>query len=296
MVSSFLSYSDWFFTHGPGNNINEYFIAPIRINGSSIESLFSRLKFGAGGHLTALNYRSGLARIQARIEVNRYTDSGKGYRDESVVPSHNSAQTVHSTDLCIEGRSRAFNLNATEFLFPNSVSQSTIGDRRGSNACTLIATLVGYSFVKKDLPLINTIRLPAIWGTTVVNCIVDGNTLYDMVFEGQAVFLDVEDAFECFADELLLSSYDENMCNCSNQDFAPIIGLISQLSYGNPRKAGVLITEGTTVAVLVTGEGPVMIVDSHQHGQNGAVVTVGNSADNIINWYGHSFQKYHNKP
>lgn len=70
-----------FFTHGPCST--GYFISPIRINGSSIESLFSRLKFGAGGHLTAINYRSGLAHIQAREDVKRHRDSGKGYRDDS---------------------------------------------------------------------------------------------------------------------------------------------------------------------------------------------------------------------
>lgn len=293
MVSSFLGYSDWFFTYGPGKD--GYFISPIRINGSSIESLFSRLKFGAGGHLTALNYRSGLARIQAREEVNRHTDSGKGYRDDSSFDRINTAQTTHTTHLSIEGRNKAFNLNVTEFLFPNSISQSTLGGRAGSNACTLIATLVGNTFVKQDIPLINTNRLPELWSTTVVNCIVDGNTLYDMFFEGQAVFLDVQDAFGCFAEELQLSSYDENVCNCSNDDFAPLVGIISQFDHSNQKKAGVLITEGVTVAVLVTGDGQVIIADSHQHGSNGAIIAVGSTAENAINWYGQSFQKYFNK-
>ena len=47
-----------------------------------------------------------------------------------------------------------------------------------------------------------------------MNCINDGNTLYDAVFEGQAVYLDVEDAFQNFSDELQLRSYDENICSC----------------------------------------------------------------------------------
>lgn len=54
-------------------------------------SLFSKLKFGAGGQLSALNYGSGLARIQAKTEVERVTESGEGYRDESVITHYSSA-------------------------------------------------------------------------------------------------------------------------------------------------------------------------------------------------------------
>jgi len=58
-------------------------VTPLRINGSAIESLYSLLKFGAGGLLSALNYGSGVARVKARVEVSRVTDSGKSYRDSS---------------------------------------------------------------------------------------------------------------------------------------------------------------------------------------------------------------------
>ena len=76
MVSSFLNYSEWFFSHVPTGS--GYFISPIRIKGSAIKSLFSKLKFGAGGQLSALNCSSGPARIQAKTEVDRVTESGKG--------------------------------------------------------------------------------------------------------------------------------------------------------------------------------------------------------------------------
>ena len=62
-----------------------YFVTPLRINGNPIKSLYRLLKFGAGGHLSALNYGIGLARVKARVEVSRMTDSGKGYRDQVVV-------------------------------------------------------------------------------------------------------------------------------------------------------------------------------------------------------------------
>ena len=38
--------------------------------------------------------------------------------------------------------------------------------------------------------------LPVEWSSAVLNCISDANTPYDAVFEGQAVYLDVKEAFQ----------------------------------------------------------------------------------------------------
>ena len=92
MVSSFLGFCEWFFAHFEA----PYFVTPLRINGSAIESLYSLLKFGAGGHRSALNYGSGLARVKARAEVSRVTDSGKGYRDQVVVTPPESMMPSYS--------------------------------------------------------------------------------------------------------------------------------------------------------------------------------------------------------
>lgn len=40
-----------------------YFIKPIRVNGSVIESLFGQFKYNAGGHLSAVNYRGCVAKL-----------------------------------------------------------------------------------------------------------------------------------------------------------------------------------------------------------------------------------------
>lgn len=92
MVSSFLGFCEWFFAHFEA----PYFVTPLRINGSAIESLYSLLKFGAGGHLSALNYGSGLARVKVRAEVSRVTDSGKGYRDHVVITPPESMMPSYS--------------------------------------------------------------------------------------------------------------------------------------------------------------------------------------------------------
>ena len=41
-----------------------YYIVPVRVNGSAIESYFSRLKFSAHGQLLAANYSSAQAAVE----------------------------------------------------------------------------------------------------------------------------------------------------------------------------------------------------------------------------------------
>ena len=57
-IEGFLGLCNDFLTRNPG-----YFIKPIRVNGSVIESLFGRFKYNAGGHLSAVNYRGCVAKL-----------------------------------------------------------------------------------------------------------------------------------------------------------------------------------------------------------------------------------------
>ena len=122
MVSSFLQYCKWFFLHLPVES--GYFIAPLRINGSAIESLFSLLKYGAGGQLSAINYGSGLARIQARTEVARTKCTGDGYRNDAVMPATSNSEHSPAAVPIVSGRSKPCGFSVKEFLFPSLVCQS----------------------------------------------------------------------------------------------------------------------------------------------------------------------------
>ena len=157
MVSSFLHYSESFVYHVPAEE--GYFIAPIRINGSGIESFFSKLKFGAWGQLSAINYGSGVACIQAKTEVDRVTASAKSYRDESVIVQTTLVLPQSDVAVHVEGRSKPYGFSFTEFLFPFNISQSCLGGRNGSNACILIAIFVGNYFFRNMLPNISSIVL-----------------------------------------------------------------------------------------------------------------------------------------
>ena len=52
VVHGFLAFCGWFFKNVSPNG--KYFISPLRINGSAIESIYSVLKFASGGNLSAV--------------------------------------------------------------------------------------------------------------------------------------------------------------------------------------------------------------------------------------------------
>ena len=77
MYGGFIGLCEEFLTSHSG-----YFIAPIRVNGSALESVFSCLKYIAGGNLASTNYPSSLASYmtQADNPVNPHAE--EGYRTE----------------------------------------------------------------------------------------------------------------------------------------------------------------------------------------------------------------------
>lgn len=80
MYFGFVGVCEDFVTAYPG-----YYIVPVRINGSAIESLFSSLKYDASGQLSAANYIAALAAIQTTKAVKHASTSGESsYRGQDV--------------------------------------------------------------------------------------------------------------------------------------------------------------------------------------------------------------------
>lgn len=293
MVSSFLGFCNWFFC----NFQAPYFVTPLRINGSAIESLYSLLKFGAGGHLTGLNYASGIARIKARTEISRATDSGKGYRDEAVVPPLDSTVVAPNIgqSVNVHRENSCYGLPVTQYTLPSQVCQSEFCGRDGSNACTLICIFLGLMFKKHKFPsLLASNVLSPQWKTAIANAIVDGNTLHDSAFQGHAINLDVEDAFHNFEDELELASYDEQQCYCVNQDLNNLVPLFTQHAVPD-LQTGVLVVAGRSVAVLrFVQTGEFVIVDTHKHSESGTLVGISGDITSLLNWYKKIVQRHFN--
>ena len=82
-----------------------------------MESLFSKLKFGAGGQLSAMNNGSGVECIQARTGVDRVTAAVKGYRDDPVIAQTTPVLPQSKVTVHVKGRSKPYGLSVTKFLF-----------------------------------------------------------------------------------------------------------------------------------------------------------------------------------
>ena len=83
----------------------------------------------------------------------------------------------------------------------------------------------GLQFKTQDFssPLYST-SLPPQQKTAIAKAVVDGDTLHDCVCEGQAIYLDVEDAFENSEEELELAAYDEKQCHiCPSQELDNLV-------------------------------------------------------------------------
>ena len=300
MVYGFAQFCHWFVATYP-----DYFISPLRINGSAIESIFSVLKFTAGGNLSASNYSSFRGRVITGREVITNSNSERGYRDDIIMVSGSvssgsegsSSRPSYSVRLVYD----PFGINEIkQFSFSANLSQSTIGGREGSNACTLIASMVGYHFVKLGLPEPTSSTLPSQWFEVVVDSMLEGNALHDLLFDGEARNLDIEDAVESCGNDLHISTYDQPIgFDLRNGDLSPLFHSLQARVTHHERQVAVLIYGDQSVAVLMWETGAFAIIDSHTHGQYGALICYApagqTSSTDIVTWLSKGVQKYLNK-
>jgi hypothetical protein len=59
----------------------EYFIIPVKVNGSAVESYFSQLKFSAGGQLSSTNYATAQAAVETTKAASTKRPREADYRD-----------------------------------------------------------------------------------------------------------------------------------------------------------------------------------------------------------------------
>ncbi|XP_068747328.1 uncharacterized protein [Montipora capricornis] len=298
MVYGFLDFSEWFLTAYPNN----YFISPLRINGSAIESIFSVLKFSAGGNLSASNYGSFRGRVITGREVITSSNSERGYRDDVILISGSITSRIAES-----GTSYSVQLvydpcgiqEMKQFCLSANLSQSSIGGRQGSNACTIIASLVGYHFVKLDLPELTLSTLPSQWFDVLVDSMLAGNALHDLLFDREARNLDIEDAVESCGNDLHIASYDQPIgFDLRSGDLSPVVQTIQAQATHHQRQAAVLISGFKSVALLIWETGAFAIFDSHMHAQFGAIMSYAppgpTSSTGIASWLSKMVQKYFN--
>ena len=245
----------------------KYFISPLRINGSAIESIYSVLKFASGGNLSALSYGPALGKLINRKDMIQNKYSEKGYRDVVLNISGLVGANVPGSITNMSVDSQKLSSSLCIFSFPGNIAQSTVGDRQGSNACTIIAVKFGNycNQQKLDVSLLWN-QLPNVWVDSFVNAICDGNSLYDELYGDPAVYLDVEDVVNEVGQDFHVQSANQLIGFTSANEYSDLVGHISGAMHSSTTDLyGVLIGCQKSVGFLVKTNGLCAIIDSHQH-------------------------------
>lgn len=79
MYHGFVGLCQSFVTANPG-----YFIIPVRVNGSAVESYFSQLKFAAREQLSSVNYEWARAAVETCKAASAKRPSENDYRDADI--------------------------------------------------------------------------------------------------------------------------------------------------------------------------------------------------------------------
>ena len=270
----------------------KYFISPLRINGSAIESIYSVLKFASGGNLSALSYGPALGKLVNRKDMVQNKYSEKGYRDVTLNVSGSHGGNVSTSITNVAVHSQKLSNSLSIFSFPANVAQSTVGDRQGSNACTIIAVRFGDYCKEQNLDIsLLWSQLPNVWVDSFVNAICDGNALYDELYGDTAVYLDVDDVVNDLGQECHVQSANQMVGFTSAHEYCDLVDQISSAMHASTSTLyGVLIGCQKSVGLLVKTNGLCAIIDSHQHvtTNSGGVIIMANHPKNAILEYSNS--------
>lgn len=59
----------------------DYYVFPLKVNGSAVETLFSQFKFETNSKLTSVNYQTARSRVLMKRELQGSAKAAHGYRD-----------------------------------------------------------------------------------------------------------------------------------------------------------------------------------------------------------------------
>ena len=140
----------------------------------------------------------------------------------SSVPSANST-SVPNTALIgqLTGTSYPGLPDIVQWIFPVNFSQSTLGGRSGSNACTFIALCFGRLYSHHKFPAPQSYMLSEQWTLALHEAMTKGNEIHDELFENEAIDVVVEDAVDMAGTECGVQSLGQNCdlfgFDCQNQ-------------------------------------------------------------------------------
>lgn len=182
----------------------------------------------------------------------------------------------------------------TFWELPAFLSQSTIGGRQGSNACTVISLLLAKTYIaNKPLLQVNSSHpLSQSWLVAFVSCMLGGNKVYDTFISSHnlnPVYLGVVQAIPLVRSSLGNISYEEELTVCFVKE--PCAAEESALSYQLSRRLGnanaaFTIISGMTITFVLDSTDDIVVMDSHIHPPNGALLAKCKHSDieGLLKW------------
>jgi len=165
------------------------------------------------------------------------------------------------------------------WFFPSQFSKSTLYGRNGSNACTFIALLLAkfYFLHKSAFSLSQYMSLPLNWTNLFINCISLGNHIYDSATTGIGRYFSVQEATPFLTlitgNVQLEDSFDLSILNENPMVPQSSLAFYLERLTKEDNLAAVVIMNGMTIS-LVGQSNNIIVIDSHLHGQLGAMVGI----------------------
>ena len=183
---------------------------------------------------------------------------------------------------------RAFNNCNTTCIweFPYHISQSTYNGRNGSNACSIISLLIAQGIHQVNCDLLPSPMLPSLWVTLVCGCIKVGSDLYDRSRGSLPQrYLSAAEAAMVAGDKLEVSirqPFPVRICD-SHQPSMMRYQLLDLCNNQHTSFAVLTVDEKTVLFAGIRKE-KLVLVDTHLHGQQGAIIILGKpcNVDNFV--------------
>ncbi|XP_073239015.1 uncharacterized protein [Porites lutea] len=258
---------------------------------------------------------------------NPYEDQPRDKRVFIVVcPSHQLKNTIAALYSSRPGGTKLFTKDGVEFGWQPIIDQYERDQERAQQNLARRVPGLKYNFVHRDnwtrlnvLPakIMQTWDLMRImvYGFTqfctwfverhpehfiapVTSGMLQGNAIHDVLFDGGPINLDVEDAVEYCGDDLHISSYEESIgYDLRSGDLSPLVATLEDRASLRKDQTAVLINNDMTVAVLLWETGECAIIDSHAHGNYGAVISCvpPGQINTIVSWLAKMVLKYFNR-
>ena len=164
----------------------------------------------------------------------------------------------------------------TCWKLPSHASQGRYNGRNGSNACSLISLLIGYTLnLRKITPPLGHLNLSSVVIDVLCGCIQIGNRIYDLWRESlPSRYLSIQEAASVLEMWFQIDVGDNLPVRLNDQhEQSTIAGQLRQAIISHSSFFGFLILNEKT-SLFYTNEGFIMYVDTHSHGPCGPVLVI----------------------